>query len=233
MKTDFTFSFILHFVFVIVVFIMAPFQARIRTDLGDVIKVNLAALPAFQPEAAKPEPIVVPQAVVADDPIAAIPDKLATVTEAKKVDKPKPKPKDDKPKDYKPDAKKGTETRAGAENGQKDVSGNLQAGSKLSGASIDNASFNYPYWFVQAFTKIERNWTNPVYANQPLYCTIYFQVISSGRIIKIEIEQSSGIDAFDRACERAVRLSQPLPPLPDDFAEEILGIHLKFPYAPQ
>jgi len=233
MKTDFIFSFILHFLFLIVVVIMAPFQARVNTDLGDVIRVNLTALPSFQTEPAKPEPIVVPQSVVADEPVAAIPDQLATVTEAKKVEKPKPKPKDEKPKDYKPDAQKGADNKAGADNGQKDVSGNLQAGSKLSGASIDNASFNYPYWFVQAFTKVERNWTNPVYANQPLNCTIYFQVISSGRIIKIEIEQSSGIDAFDRACERAVRLAQPLPPLPDDFAEEILGIHLKFPYAPR
>jgi TonB family protein len=217
----------------VLILIMAPFQARINTDLGDVIKVNLAALPAFQPEPAKPEPIVVPQAIVADEPVAAIPDQLASVTEAKKVDKPKPKPKDDKPKEYKPDAQKGVDNRAGTDGGRKDVTGNLQAGSKLSGAAIDNASFDYPYWFVQAFSKVERNWTNPVYANQPLSCTVYFQVISSGRIIKIEIEQSSGIDAFDRACERAVKLSQPLPPLPDNFADEILGIHLKFPYAPQ
>ena len=233
MKTDYIFSFLLHFFFLVLLLIMAPLQPRINTDLGDVIRVNLASMPALQPEPAKPEPIVVPQAVEADEPVTPIPDQLATVTEAKKIEKPKPKPKENKPKEYKPDTEKGANNKAGSESGQKDVSGNLQAGSKLSGASVDNASFNYPYWFVQAFSKVERNWTNPVYANQPLSCTIYFQVISSGRIIKIEIEKSSGIDAFDRACERAVRLSQPLPPLPDDFTDEILGIHLKFPYSPK
>lgn len=231
MKADFIFSFALHALFIVILIIMAPFQAKINTDLGDVIKVNLSALPEFKPQPMAPEPIVVPKAIVADEPVAAIPD-MATINEAKPIAKPKPKPKEDKPKEYKPDADKGADARAGLDDGQKDVSENLSSGSKLSGASIDNASFDYPYWFVQAFTKIERNWTNPIYANQPLNCTIYFQVISSGRIIRTEIEQTSGIDAFDRACERAVKLSQPLPPLPDNFADEILGIHLKFPYTP-
>ncbi len=112
------------------------------------------------------------------------------------------------------------------------MSNNLGVGSPFGGAAVDNASFKYPYWFVQAFSKIERNWSNPVYANQPLSCIIYFQVIRSGRIIKIEIEQSSGIDTFDRACEQAMKLSEPLPPLPDDFTDEIIGIHLEFPYVP-
>ena len=70
-------------------------------------------------------------------------------------------------------------------------------------------------------------------ANQPLSCIIYFQVIRSGRIIKTEIEQSSGFDAYDRACERAVKMAEPLPPLPKEFTDEIIGIHLEFPYSPQ
>jgi len=229
MRQDFLLSFLLHFLVVIFMLVSVPFKPRVKTDLGDVIRVNLAALPAAGPT--KPQPSVIPTPVVADEPVAAVAE-LATVTEAKPV--PKPKPKEEKPKDqaYKPKAETGDKARAGAESGQKDVSDNLAAGSRFGGAAVDNASFDYPYWFVQAFGKIERNWSNPVYANRPLTCTVYFQVIRSGRIIKVEIETSSGIDAFDRACERAVNLSQPLPPLPDDFTEEILGIHLQFPYVP-
>jgi len=233
MKQDLVLSFLLHFLAILTLVVLTPFKPGIKVDLNDVIKVHMATLPAAQPKAEIIEPVTVPQPVVADDPIAVVTE-TKSVTEAKPVEKakPKPKPKEKKDDTYKPQAQKGAEDKAGLENGQKDVSENLGAGSKFGGAAIDNASFQYPYWFVQAFGKIERNWTNPVYASKPISCIIYFQVIRSGRIIKTEIEQSSGIDAFDSACERAVKLSQPLPPLPNDFTDEIIGIHLEFPYSP-
>ncbi|UCD95508.1 MAG: TonB family protein [Candidatus Zixiibacteriota bacterium] len=229
MKQDIVLSFLLHFLVIISLVIATPFKPHIRTDLSEVITVSLAAMPAqIQPQA--PEPVAIPKAVVEDEPIAFVP-------EAKSVDKVKPvkKPKEKERKDdtYQPKAETGAETQPGLGEGLKDVSGNLGAGSKFGGAAIDNAAFDYPYWFVQAFSKIERNWSNPVFANSPLTCIIYFQVIRSGRVLKVEIEESSGIDAFDRACERAVKLSQPLPPLPNEFRDEIIGIHLEFPYVPQ
>jgi TonB family protein len=230
MRQDLLLSFLLHFVVIIAMVVSAPFKARVNTDLGDVIRVNLTSLPAsLKPQAQ--EPVAVPTPIVADDPVVPITE-VASVTQAKPLPKPKPKPEEKKDDTYRPKTETGDQDRSGIENGQKDVSENLSSGSKFGGAAVDNASFDYPYWFVQAFGKIERNWTNPVYANRPISCVIYFQVIRSGRIIKVEIEESSGVDAFDRACERAVNLSQPLPPLPDDFADEIIGIHLTFPYSP-
>ncbi|PKK84686.1 MAG: hypothetical protein CVT49_02360 [candidate division Zixibacteria bacterium HGW-Zixibacteria-1] len=234
MKQDLALSFLLHFLAILMLVVLTPFTPKYKIDLNDVINVRLAAMPAAQQqtEPEKLEPINIPKPIVADEPVAVVTE-TKSVTKAKPVEKPKPKPKE-KPKDnaYKPKAETGTENKAGAENGQKDVSGNLGVGSKFGGAAIDNASFDYPYWFVQAFSKIERNWTNPVYANKPISCIIYFQVIRSGRIIKTEVEKSSGVDAFDSACERAVKLSQPLPPLPNEFTDEIIGIHLEFPYSP-
>jgi TonB family protein len=228
MRQDILLSFLLHFLAIITLVIATPFRPHIRTDLGEVITVSLTALPArVQPRA--PEPVAIPQAVAEDEPIAFVPE-TKSVEKAKPVKKPKPKEKDDT---YRPKAETGAETKPGLAEGLKDVSGNLGAGSKFGGAAIDNAAFDYPYWFVQAFSKIERNWSNPVFANSPLTCIIYFQVIKSGRVLKVEIEESSGIDAFDRACERAVKLSQPLPPLPNEFSDEIIGIHLEFPYVPR
>ncbi|MCP4704134.1 MAG: TonB C-terminal domain-containing protein [candidate division Zixibacteria bacterium] len=232
MKQDLLLSFLIHFIIVIAMVISSPFKPKVNTDLGDVIQVNLRTFtaPAAAPE---PEPIEIPQEIVADEPVVTTPE-IASVIEAKPIDKPKPekpKPKPIKNNDYNPDALKEDKEQSGTKDGQKDVSENLSSGSKFGGAAIDNASFDYPYWFVQAFSKIERNWRNPVFSNQPLSCIIYFQVIRSGRIIKTEIEQSSGVDAFDGGCERAVNISQPLPPLPDQFADEIIGIHLEFPYS--
>ncbi len=224
-------SFVLHFLIVIAMVISSPFKPKVNTDLGEVIQVQLRSMPA-KVDAPAPVPITPPQQVVADEPVVPITE-VASVVEAKPIDKPKPKPAKPKPqeKTYNPDAVKADTAQAGTKEGQKDVSENLGSGSKFGGVAIDNASFDYPYWFVQAFGKIERNWRNPVFSNQPLSCIIYFQVIRSGRIIKTEIEKSSGVDAFDGGCERAVNISQPLPPLPDQFADEIIGIHLEFPYS--
>lgn len=227
MRQDLLLSFLIHFIVVIAMVISSPFKPRVNTDLGDVIRVNLAAIPPSI-VSPKPEPVTIPGQIVADEPIVPI-TKVASVVEAKPIKETKPKPKD---KTNKHDADKSKTDQTGLKDGQKDVSENLGAGSKFGGAAIDNVSFDYPYWFVQAFGKIERNWSNPVFSSQPLSCIIYFQVIRSGRIIKIEIEQSSGVDAFDGGCERAIKLSQPLPPLPDQFADEIIGIHLEFPYSP-
>jgi TonB family protein len=229
MRQDLIFSFGLHIAIVAIMIISAPFKPRIKADYGDVIRVNLAAFPTQVQKGAN-LPAVLPQAKTAEPAPTPVVDSK-TPSKAKAIDKPKPKKKNDK--QYKSPLDKGIEDKAGVAGGQKDVSENLGAGSLFGGAAIDNASFDYPYWFVQAFNKIERNWSNPVYANQALSCVIYFQVIRSGRIISIEIEQPSGIDTFDRACEQAVKLSEPLPPLPDDFADEIIGIHLEFPYRPQ
>jgi TonB family protein len=228
MKHDLSLSFILHFLVIMIMLISAPFKPRVRTDLGDVINIRLAGMPAqVQPKAA--EPVVIPQAVQADEPVAFVPE-TKSIDKAKQVAKPKPKKPKEKP--YQPRPETTGNAQAGLPYGQKDVTGNLGAASRFGGASVDNASFDYPYWFVQAFSKIERNWSNPVFASTPLTCVIYFQVIRSGKIIKIEVEKSSGIDAFDSACKRAVNASQPLPSLPNEFVDEILGIHLEFPYVP-
>jgi len=227
---DLIISIILHLAVLSAFLISSPFKPKVNTDLGDVVRVRLTGMPASeQPPPKEIKPVELPSPIEVDEPVVPVME-VASATKAAVIEKPKPKPK--QKEKYQPKSEQGEEERAGKEGGTKDVSKDLGAGSKFGGATIDNASFTYPYWFDQAFSKIERNWTNPVYANTKLQCTIYFQVIRSGRIIKIEVKESSGIPAYDRACERAVELAQPLPPLPDSFTEEIIGISLIFPYEP-
>jgi TonB family protein len=228
MRQDYLISIILHVMVVLTMVVSVPFKPRVKTDLGDVIRVNLASLPqSMMPNIAKPA--VLPKAT-STEKIATPISTNKSADKAKAIEKSKAKKKEEIKN--KPGTEVGKEDKFGTAEGQKDVSDNLGSGSIFGGAAIDNANFNYPYWFVQAFNKIERNWRNPVYAQQPLSCIIYFQVIRSGKIMDVQIEKSSGIDTFDRACERAVKLSEPLPQLPREFVEEILGIHLEFPYIP-
>lgn len=231
MRQDLMLSFLLHFLVVIAMIVTAPFKPQVRTDIGDVIKVNLATLPQVKDKLITKPVTTIPKQIVADEAPVPITE-VASITEAKPIKEQKPKPKETKDDTYKPQAEKGPENKPGIPEAKTDITENLGAGSKFGGASVDNESFDYPYWFTQAFSKIERNWRNPIFSNRSLSCIIYFQVIRSGRIIKTEIEKSSGVDAFDGGCERAIYLSQPLPPLPNQFTEEIIGIHLEFPYEP-
>jgi len=50
----------------------------------------------------------------------------------------------------------------------------------------------------------------------------------SGQVTDVKVDSSSGVSYYDRAAERAVYAANPLPPLPPDYRNESLGVHLKF-----
>lgn len=232
---DFLYSLALHIALILMVTMLNPFVVRPRHDF-DSVAVNVITMPplgdAALIEGGMPE-ISIPEAIVQEE--IAIPiSPPESKKEIKKTEKkptpaketPKPEPKKDA--GYEGLAKPGDRTQAGGT----DVSDKIGPGTKFGTVAVDNASFDYPYYFVQAFGKIQRNWSNPVAANQPLSCVIYFKIIRSGTIIDPEVENTSGVPAFDRACLRAVVSSSPLPQLPTDFRDDIIGIHLEFPYQP-
>ncbi len=237
-KRDLFYSVVLHGGLILMVTMLNPFVVRPGQDL-ESIGVNIISMPPLGDPALvqggqMPE-VSIPQALVEDEvavPITAPESKK----EIKKVEtKPQSKPKETKPKPkpekdpgYQGLVQKGDKTQKGGA----DISDKIGPGSKFGSATVDNASFDYPYYFVQAFAKIERNWSNPVAANQPLSCEIFFKVIRSGTIIDPVVEKSSGVPAYDRACLRAVVASSPLPQLPTDFRDDIIGIGLEFPWKP-
>ena len=94
-------------------------------------------------------------------------------------------------------------------------------------ASIDAAYFPFDYYVSQMLNRLSSNWYRPP-APTGTACAVRFTVAKSGRILQAEVERSSGVAAFDRAALRAVLSSTPLPPLPFEYNEEKLGIHLKF-----
>jgi TonB family protein len=228
---DLVYSILLHAGLLIMITMLNPFSMNLSRDF-DSVAVNIISMPPLgDPELIKgsaPE-ISIPQATLdepADIPISKPESKTEKKPVEKKEETPKPKPKKDT--GYKGQAAKADETQAGGT----DISDQLGAGTAFGSAAVDNANFQYPYYFVQAFGKIQRNWSNPVAANQPLSCIIYFKVIRFGTILDPEVEKSSGVEAYDRACLRAVQASSPLPQLPTDFRDDIIGIYLEFPYKP-
>lgn len=234
---DYIVSLILHIGFFIIIALMNPFKIKTHHDFESVA-VNVISMPPLgNPELIKEEmpEIAIPQAMVDDDiavPISEPESKTEKMVIEKPVEKPKLKPEKKKQKKdtgYQSKAKTGETSQKGGT----DVSDQLGPGSKFGSATVDNANFNYPYYFIQTFGKIERNWSNPVASNQPISCVIYFQVMRTGTILESVIETSSGLEVYDRACLRALQASAPLPPLPDDFRDDIIGIHLEFIHKPR
>ena len=216
MKREILFSLALHLAIVAATVVSAPFEIKTSRTYDEIIHVSLTSLPEIAP--AEPEPIAIPQALSDVLPEISI-DDPTTAKEA--VVKPK------KEKDKKPQPK--TTGHVASQGNEKEIESSATgSGSPFQGATIDNVSFDYPYWFTQAFNKIAGNWRNPVLYEGTLVCAVYFQVIRSGRVVELRVETSSGIPAFDNACLLAIERSAPFPPLPREFRDEIIGITVPF-----
>jgi len=57
---------------------------------------------------------------------------------------------------------------------------------------------------------------------------VYFRIQKNGQVVDVQIEQSSGVTPLDLSAVRAVKASAPFPPLPREYEEAYLGIHLIF-----
>lgn len=238
-KRDIFFSLLFHVGLLISLTLLNPFKV-VHQDF-DSVGVNIIEIPPLgNPDlikGAETPKITIPEAIEPEE--EAIPletpesREMRKEVEKQKVDTPKPKPikKPDKNQGYQGQPKAGDKTQQGTDG--TDVSDQLGPGSKFGKVGVDNANFNYPSYFLRAFSKIERNWTNPVNANQPLSCKIHFLILRTGTIMEPTVKTSSGVEAYDRACMRALQMSTPLPPLPTDFQDDIIGITLEFPYEPR
>ena len=227
MNRDVIISAIFHVLVVTALWASGQFMNGHRINPEDVIKVSLVSFPEPAAPSQPVSPTVAPPVQKQVEPPVNLPDAKAKPISTK----PKPKPKEKPKTRHDLTAKEEAELMAAAES-QLVIS--QPAGSPFAGAASDNATFNadYPYWFTQAFYKIQTNWHNPVDADGPVICVIYFQVLKSGRVVEARVDRTSGIPAFDQACVTAVERSSPFPPFHKEFGDEILGITIPFKYQP-
>jgi len=89
--------------------------------------------------------------------------------------------------------------------------------------------FNYSYYLNILLSKIAQNWNNP-YRNKDviLKSIVYFEVEENGLITNIRIEDDSGDEVYNESALRAVALTKKLPPLPQEFSDDYLKVHLEF-----
>jgi TonB family protein len=92
---------------------------------------------------------------------------------------------------------------------------------------VDAGNFEYTYYLALIRDRIIGNWSAPAgisTGGREVRAEVYFRIGRHGEISDIRIQVGSGIDAFDRSAQRAVTISDPLPPLPLGFTEGHLGV---------
>ncbi|MFQ6672823.1 MAG: TonB family protein [Candidatus Tectimicrobiota bacterium] len=102
--------------------------------------------------------------------------------------------------------------------------------------SVDAATFPFTYYLRAVERKISENWDPVVHGILPgetRKVVIAFRILRDGTIEQPVVEQSSRLSYFDQSALRAVLRSVPLPPLPETFPDDSLGIHFGFHYQPE
>lgn len=92
-------------------------------------------------------------------------------------------------------------------------------------ASFDDPNFMYGYYVQQMLALIGSQWARPR-ASPGTEMIIHYTISRRGKLTGIEIVKESGNRAFDLAGFRAVALASPLPPLPQSYRSDSLGVNL-------
>jgi len=234
MKRDIIISLMVH----IVILGAAAFPLSISgtREVPEAIVVQLADMPYSPIQEMTPnQPPAIPPAMEEAEPEIPISDPTtapeAEIPEPEPVpDEPEPEPEPEEPTDPPEnriiDAPEGEQDQSGSDETEVDVD---VAGTPFGkGVKVDNASFNYPYWFTLALNKLKQNFRNPLNVQGRIVAAVKFTVIQSGKVIEIEIVESSGYPVFDNAAKAAVERSDPFPPLPREFPDEIISINVPF-----
>lgn len=98
------------------------------------------------------------------------------------------------------------------------------------GASLvtDSDNFPYPWYITQVREALWNAWTGKMPSGGALRCTMKFTIKRDGSITSVSVEKSSGNRLFDYAAQTSAESAAPFAPLPDDFFEDSLTVHVEF-----
>lgn len=230
MRKDLYISLGAHIIIILSLAILVPVSAYYQTKgYPQVYRVGLVSLPAGGGGEAKS---------VSGAPAKAEGVGLAEIkTEQKKAKKAPSKPAKQKMElaqkptstAVKPGEGQGTTGKQGGKGEGYEVS----LGGGLGSAYVEGGEFESSYYLDIAFGKIKGNFSNPLRQTTfPVRSTVYFKILKNGKIAEPVVEAPSGVAVFDQAALRAVLSADPLPPLPEEYKGEWLGIHLEFEFLP-
>ncbi len=182
------------------------------------------------------EPATKPEAVRA--PAAAVPKMTVPIEKAAPAKPAKtPPPKELEDVDKIADARgrtlaRGDELRTGSAVGFTGARGQgfglSTGGSGGMGATLDVGNFCCPDYLVLLQQRITSNWNQQ--AEVAGTVVVKFTIQRDGRLTGISLEQSSGSMTLDDNAKRSVEVTRQLTPLPSDYPNTSLTVHLTFKY---
>lgn len=231
-------SVLLHAVLIAGVALAPQFwPSRESADLGPVMTISLAGAPgpraggmtpmggrpvqqATESEAKRPEP--------ERPPAARAPEMTMPTTKA--APRPPVRSAPDEARGRTPT--RGAQERPGsaiAETGGRGLGfGLTTGGGGGTGSYLNVGDFCCPEYLQTMTQLIQKNWDS----RQPVAgdVLVKFTIQRDGRLTEIELEQSSGHIGLDLAAQRAIYNTKQLPPLPAQFPDSTLTVHLSFQY---
>lgn len=93
--------------------------------------------------------------------------------------------------------------------------------------SADLADFPYPWYLARLRSALWSQWSERM-PRGGATCTISFIIARGGSVSEIGVSERSGDSDFDYAAMAAVQAAAPFPPLPDDFSDPTLKVHVRF-----
>ena len=95
--------------------------------------------------------------------------------------------------------------------------------------TADVSDFPFAWYLRQVESKIGERWEGKARdGNQP---QVVFVIGRDGKLRELAVEKSSGNPLYDQAALRAINDALPFPPLPAEFKEPFLRVHLGFGYS--
>jgi TonB family protein len=97
-----------------------------------------------------------------------------------------------------------------------------------SGSYLDVGNFCCPDYLVTMIERVRQNWIHQT--GIPGNVVVKFTINRDGSIVDIVSEKSSGTATLDLSAQRAVVVTKTLPPLPSQFTNPTLTVHLNFQF---
>lgn len=99
------------------------------------------------------------------------------------------------------------------------------------GGGFGAGNFPYTYYIQGIIDRVSSSWftslVDPGVAGS-FQTTVYFKILRNGQIADLKVEAPSGISSLDLSALRAVQSAAPFPPLPSEYEDQFLLIHLVF-----
>jgi TonB family protein len=106
--------------------------------------------------------------------------------------------------------------------------GLAQGGGGTDGVRLDVDNFCCPDYIRTMVQRIKQSWNQNQGASGEVW--VKFTIRRDGMLTQVEVEKPSGQAMLDLESRRAVLMTRQLPPLPREFPEPHLTIHMAFTY---